>query len=440
MKSIFGTEQLELDTACCQLIWPGKRQAILEAEKTTTKTLLPVPEESLNWDTTANLYIEGDNLEVLRILLKSHQGTVRCIYIDPPYNTGKDFVFNDDFSAHGSWLSMMYPRLKLARSLLTEDGVILISIDDNEMHNLRQLCDEIFGPQNFVLTVVVNRASEIASNNTISKHEYMLIYCKDKSLFKVDGVKKYTVSRGTVGNLGQTMPMIEFPKGLRCEDVPDGTYYETRKVPGSRENIENLGPITVQNGRLAHSIKLRARWRSSNDMRRFFANHCQPTPAKISGVIEEIYFKGDRFMPYIRKMTYEKIPSLYLENKRGSTDLDRLGLSGLFNFPKSVTFLKRFLSTLNLADNHIILDFFSGSATTAQAVMELNAEDGGTRRYIMVQAPEPLDTKSSAYQAGYKSICDIGKERIRRAAAKIKTETGAELDYGFRVFRVDEED
>lgn len=417
------------------LIWPGKQECLRAAEQPTNKRLSPVPESSVDWHRTRNIYIEGDNLDALKVLRTTHEGRIKCIYIDPPYNTGKSFVYKDGFSVHSEWLNMMYPRLILARSLLKDDGAILISIDDNELHHLRLICDDIFGSENHVLTVVVNRASEIASNNTISKHEYMLIYCKDRERFKVNGVQKYTLSRGTVGNLNQTMPVIEFPPGLRCEGISDGVYYKTRHVPGSRENIENLNPLVVKDGKLAESARLRARWRSSNDMRRFFANNCNPTRAKISGVIEEIFFRGDRFVPYIKKLTYEKIPSLYLENKRGSADLEKLGMAEWFPFPKSVSFLKRYLSYLDIADGEFVLDFFSGSASTAQAVMELNAEDGGKRKFIMIQLPEKLGADSSAYQAGCRNICHIGQERIRRAADKIKRETGVEIDYGFRVYR-----
>lgn len=426
------------ETVNTTLMWPGKQECVSMAERPTKKCLQPVQEYSVDWDRTQNVYIEGDNLDAMKILRRTHERRIKCIYIDPPYNTGKSLVYKDGFSVHSEWLNMIYPRLILARHLLSDDSAILISIDDNELHRLRLICDEVFGADHHVLTVVVNRASEIASSSTISKHEYMLIYCRDKDRFKVDGMKKYTLSRATVGNSGQTMPVIEFPKGLRCEGVEDGIYYETRRVPGSRENIENLGPIVVKDAKLAENVKLRARWRSSNDMRRFFANNCRPTPAKISGVIEEIYFRGDRFVPYIKKLTFEKIPSLYLENRRGSADLEKLGMGNWFPFPKSIAFLKRYLSYLDLADGEFVLDFFSGSAATAQAVMELNAEDGGMRRFIMIQLPEKLGPGSSAYQAGCRDICHIGQERIRRAAEKIKRETGAEIDYGFKVYRTAE--
>lgn len=466
LKQELSHEIVEGSKERYQLTWPGKKEAIALANAPIDKTLRPVKEDSLNWDTTENLYIEGDNLEVLKLLQESYLGNIKLIYIDPPYNTGKDLLYRDRFIQdkdeyleesgqvdeegnllfqnteyngryHSDWLTMMYPRLKLAKNLLSKDGVIFISIDDNEVHNLRKICDEIFGERNFVIKIAINRTSEIATNNVISKHEYVVVYCKNINEFRVDGIPKYTISRGTVGNEDQTMPVIKFPKGLRCVNVDDGVYYQTRKIEGSKENIENLEPIIVKDGKLAKPVRLKARWRSSNDMRNFFNNNCKPTVAKISGVIEEIYLEGDRFMPQIKKKTFEKIPSLYLENKRGSNNLNELGMTDFFPYPKSVELISRLISYINLGKDDIVLDFFSGSATTAHAVMELNAEDGGNRKYIMVQLPEPTDEKSEAYKAGYKTIADIGKERIRRAGKKIKEETGADIDYGFRVFKVD---
>lgn len=449
-----------------QLTWPGKSKAQVLTNSPINKTLRPVKQDSLNWESTGNLYIEGDNLEVLKLLQEPYLNRIRCIYIDPPYNTGKDFLYNDDFSKekdeyleesgqldeegnrlfqnteyngrfHSDWLSMMYPRLKLARNLLREDGVIFISIDDNEVDNLKKICNEIFGEGNQVVTIAVNRTSEIATNNIVSKHEYILVYCKNSDYFKVDGIKKYTLSRGTVGNANQTMPIIEFPKGLRCVNIQDGVYEHTRKIEGSSENIENFDPIVVKDGVLQKPVRLKARWRSSNDMRNFFRNKCQPTVAKISGIIEEIYFNGDRFMPQIKKLTHEKIPSMYLENKRGSNDLNELSMNNLIEYPKSVSLISKLISYINLTEDDIVLDFFSGSATTAHAVMELNSKDEVNRKYIMVQLPQQTAEKSEAYKKGFKTIAEVGKERIRRAAKKIKEETGADIDYGFRVFKVD---
>lgn len=455
------------------LNWDGKANARREAQKRSTGTLRPCPEESMDWDTTENLYIEGDNLEVLKLLQKSYHSRVKMIYIDPPYNTGKDFVYKDNYADnmknyleltgqdkklstntesdgryHSNWLNMMYPRLKLARNLLTDDGVIFISIDDNEVANLRKVCDEIFGEENFVTKVVINRTSEIATALTIQKTEYCLVFAKNHLNIKIVGNKKHTISRGTVGNIDQTMPEITFPKGLKCINVPDGIYSATRKIDGSLENIENLTPIIVENSKLKNDIILKARWRSSNDMRNFFANNCMPTEAKINGVIEEIYFDGDRFVPQIKKLTTEKLSSLYLDNKRGSKDLEEVRLP-YFEFPKSKFLIFDFIS-LFAEQGDVILDFFSGSATTAHAVMQLNAEDGGNRKYICVQLPEQTPEDSEARKAGYATIPEIAKERIRRAGKKIveeqkkKSKEGglfaeepAKLDIGFKVFKLD---
>ncbi len=475
------TDEVVDGDECYEFTWVGKKQSIIEGNRPIRKTLRPCKEESKNWDTTENLYIEGDNLDVLKLLQNSYLNKVKMIYIDPPYNTGNDFIYRDNFKVskedyeeelglfdeeenrlfkntetngryHSDWCSMMYPRLQLARNLLSDDGVIFISIDDNEVHNLRKICDEVFGEENFILSISVNRTSEIATNNTVQKHEYCLVYSKTLNLFNVNGIPKYTLSRGTVGNADQTMPIIEFPAGLKCLSVDDGIYNETRQIEGSSENIENLTPIVVENGKLKNSIRLKARWRSSNDMRNFFSNDCKPTIAKISGIIEEIYFEGDRFMPQIRKSTFEKIPSIIDFNRRGSLELEELGLNNNFEFPKSVPLIKKLISyCVSNQKNAIILDFFSGSATTAHAVMQLNAEDGGNRKFIMVQLPEPTEPNSEAYKAGYKNICEIGKERIRRAGKKIEEELNAKSkegelfkdeesktpDTGFRVLKVD---
>lgn len=451
------------------LFWPGKLRAIRAAQEPTTATLKPEPELSKDWDTTKNVFIEGDNLEALKILQKHYHGKIKMIYIDPPYNTGKDFVYPDNYKEglktylewtkqvneqgqkvksnpetdgryHSHWLNMMYPRLKLARSLLTDDGVIFISIDDSEQAQLKEMCDEIFLESNFIATIVVNRTSEVATGNIIQKHEYTICYCRNCSSFAVNGSPKFSISRGTVGNLNQTQPIIEFPVGIPAHRIADGVYKETRKVDGSNENIENLDEIVIENGKLAKPVRLTARWRSSNDMRNFFANNCRPTTAKINGVIEEIYFESDRFIPQIKKSTYEKIPDLILKNSRGSKDLETLNLSGFFENPKSVQLLKCFIKLISQR-NDIILDFFSGSSTTAHAVMQLNAEDGGSRRHIQVQLPEPVNPDSPAGKAGFKTIADISRKRIDSAGEKIKKDYAEQLakrdtplDVGYRAY------
>ena len=448
-----------------EFTWPDKKKSMLFANAPINKTLRPIRKDSLNFEETENLYIEGDNLDALKLLRETYLGKIKMIYIDPPYNKGKDFVYEDDFAQtmedykktsgyydekghrlfkntdvngrfHTDWLNMMYPRLKLARDILSNDGAILISIDDSEVRNLRNICDEIFGKQNFIGQIIVNKASQIATELTVDMHEYILVFAKSIKNFELGDNFKYTISRGTVGNENQTQPIITFPAGLPCYGIEDGIYSETRKIEGSKENITNLDPIVVKNGKLDKSVRMTARWRSSNDMRNFFANGCKPTKAKINGEIKEIYFENDRFNPQIKKRVREKFNTIFDKNKRGSTELEYLDIN-YFDNPKSKETLKYFITRTSKSDS-IILDFFSGSATTAHAVMELNAEDGGNRKYIMVQLPEDTDEKSEAYKAGYKNICEIGKERIRRAGKKIREgNPESNFDDGFRVLRVD---
>ena len=445
--------------------WPDQRKSVVLANAPTRNTLRACKEESKDFDNTENLYIEGDNLEVLKLLRNTYMGQIKMIYIDPPYNTGKDFVYQDNFYInkeeykemsgqfdkegnrlfenteangrfHTDWLNMMYPRLKMARDLLTDDGVIFISIDDNEVSNLRKICDEIFGGGNLVINKVINRPSEIATDKTIQKHEYCLVFAKNINKINLCSDFAYTISRGTVGNVKQTMPIITFPKGLKCINIADGTYLKAREIEDSKENIEVITPFIVENSYLKEDVQLKARWRSSNDMRIFFNNGCMPTKAKINGMIEEIYFDGDRLMPYIKKLINSKIPSIFLDNVRGSTELESIHLN-YFSYPKSSFYIKYLLKFFT-QNNDIILDFFSGSATTAHAVMQLNAEDGGNRKYIMVQLPAETPEKSEARKAGYSTICEIGKERIRRAGEKIKKDyPNANIDTGFRVFKLD---
>lgn len=432
----------------------GRNFARAKYAKKTEKELRLNTTLSNNIDTTENLVLKGDNLDSLRILKNHYSGQIKCIYIDPPYNTEKDeFVYPDkfdkeeaevlglanvsesdfarmDFSfktkkSHNGWLAFMYPRLLLARDLLSKDGVIFISIDDNEQANLKLLCDDIFNEECFVATMVVNRASEIATENTIQKHEYLLCYTKNLSEFKVTGIPKHSISRGTVGNEGQTMPVITFPKGLKCYGIANGTYAETRKIIGSSENIENLDPIIVENETLINDVRMKAKWRSSNDMRNFFNNNCEPTEAKINGIIEEIYFENDRFNPQIKKATFEKLPSLFLENKRGSKYLDELDLGGLFDNPKDLNYISKLINIVT-NNNSIILDFFAGSGTTGQAVMVLN-KDGGNRKFILCQIDEPINEDKPAYQFCIDNnlpplISSITVERLKRAGEKIAKE------------------
>lgn len=434
-----------------QFTWPDKRKSILAANAPINKTLRPCREESVNFDTTENLYIEGDNLEVLKLLQETYLGKVKMIYIDPPYNTGNDFVYNDDFKQkatdylensgqydedgnqmvqntesngrfHTDWLNMMYPRLKLAKDLLADDGVIFISIDDNEQVNLKKLCDEVFGDTNFINQVIWVRNS---SGKTVSKKltvniEYLLIYSKSTE-YELNPVFK---------------PLSESTKKLYSKDDGDGRgkyrLYPLQKPsnPGPEttyDYVDNTGKIwkCPPKGWRINKDKLKA---LENDGRLCMNN---------TTLSEKAYWNERTSEGRLSDTYWDDVP----ENNIGTKDFNILfGDSNLFDNPKPIEYLKKILKAQTAADtDDIILDFFSGSATTAHAVMQLNAEDGGKRMFIMVQLPELTDEKSEAYKAGYKNICEIGKERIRRAGKKILEEhpDAKDLDIGFRVLKCD---
>jgi adenine-specific DNA-methyltransferase len=431
-----------------RLEWPGKREAIVTANLPTTATLRPVREDSVNFDTTENLYLEGDNLEVLKLLQESYLGQVKMIYIDPPYNTGKDFVYRDNFSRsaseelfesgqtsedgerlvqnpetsgryHSDWLSMMYPRLKLARNLLTEDGVIFISIDDNEVHNLRKVCDEIFGEncvEEYVWDVREDGTLPKTSKKTVRKeHEYIIAAYKrhdSKSLSKYISFKYK--DKDEWGN-----PDNDYR----------GPWMSANISRGSGEGGGGSKSFIIKN---PAGIEFNRDWAITKDEYKILLDD------------DRIYF-ADNGNGVPRKKIFQKEPvssiqSSIFEDLKSSQSASKLLASFLgfsdFNYPKPIELLNRMI-TISTTSDSIILDFFSGSATTAHAVLQLNAEDGGKRKFILVQLPEQTDEKSEAYKAGYSTICEIGKERIRRAARKIQTETKAEIDYGFRVFRLD---
>lgn len=468
LKMLLGDSAAERPQEFYEFTWPGKNEAIFEAAKATTKTLRPCPEESKNWDTTQNLYIEGDNLEVLKLLQESYLGKVKMIYIDPPYNTGKDFVYRDNFHKsaeegkedetvrdeetdnnlfqntesngrfHSDWCSMIYPRLKLARDLLRDDGVIFISIDDNEVHNLRKICDEIFGESNFVANIVWQ--STIGSNtgeNTITTvTENILCYSRtknkiiNKEKFVNDGKMRFSDShfetRGhyALDKLDSIRQSSHYSDALNYPiTCPDGRI----RYPG--------GEDTKQNGWNYLWSKNKVDWGIKNDFIVF----------KKDGDDWNIYNKRYEFVdnkgdPIERGNIFKNLVlSSFCTTSTGAKEIDDLDLK-LFDYPKSVKLLHKFLS-IGTQKNSLILDFFSGSATTAHACMQLNAEDGGNRKFIMVQLPEVCAPDSEAAKAGYKNICEIGKERIRRAGEKIKAEratTAPNLDIGFRVLKIDE--
>lgn len=436
--------------------WHGKSKAIKLAQTPTTGTLRPAKEESKNWDKTENLYIEGDNLEVLKLFQKTYNNKVKMIYIDPPYNTGNDFVYPDDYSDnlenylaiteqvdgagrkvatntesggryHTNWLNMMYPRLRLARNLLRDDGVIFISIDDNEVHNLRKVCDEIFGEENYVGTIVWERA--FAPKNDAKyfsvSHDYLAVYAKNIIEFEVGKLERTEESVARYKNLDND------PRGVWISDNL------TVKTYSSKYDY----PITTPSGRIVWASHGSC-WRVSKekffqlvaDNRIWFGENGNNVP------------RLKRFLSEVQEgMTPTTIWSFKEvgHNQEGRQELKKIfDGKGYFDGPKPIRFLKRILKVANTVKDDVILDFFSGSSTTAHAVMQLNAEDQGNRKFIMVQLPEPTDEKSEAYKAGYKNICEIGKERIRRAGDKIveenKNKEGIEdLDIGFKVFKLD---
>lgn len=426
----------------------------MEANTTTNKTLRPCIEESKDWDNTENLYIEGDNLEVLKLLQNSYFNKVKMIYIDPPYNTGNDFIYIDDFAQnideyeeakgsfdeegnrlfkntdtngrfHSDWCSMIYPRLILARNLLADDGVIFISIDDNEQANLKKICNEIFGEKNFI-GEIIRKTKSITNdikNGLNIQHEALLVYAKYINLLKLIGNEKKLEGYKNPDN---------DPNGEWCSGDPsaksggEGTYFEIKNLYTGKSDFPPKGRY----------------WAFS---RKTFDEYIKK--GKI--LFKKVYKANERGFIFKRyknelKDRYNPLNSLFaIENKYmnqiGTKELNLLFKEIDFIYPKPVNFIKLLITSLN-DKSSIILDFFSGSATTAHAVMQLNAEDGGKRKFIMVQLPEETDEKSEAFKAGYKNICEIGKERIRRAGEKIKEEAGLngqDLDIGFRVLKLD---
>ena len=453
LRQLLGDNAVEDADEMYQFTWPGKQEARREAARPTTKTLRPVVEDSVDWDHTQNLYIEGDNLEVLKLLQKSYMGKVKMIYIDPPYNTGNDFVYDDDFAVsqddydlfagdvdelgnryrkntetngrfHSDWCSMMYSRLMVARSLLTEDGVIFISIDDNEQKNLKNICDEIYGSTNFLAQVIWERAfSPINLMKHFSpSHDYILVYAKNGENAVCNGIKRSEEANDRYSNPDND------PRGVwSSSDISVG--------PAIQENVYT---ITTPSGREVEPPAGRS-WRLC---RKAFRERLQDN---------RIWFGPDgngvprmkRFLSELRKtgvtpMTIWKHTEV--DHSQGATQKLAKLFDGkkYFDYPKPVTLIQRCISLYSNKDS-LILDFFSGSATTAHAVMQLNSEDGGNRKYIMVQLPEETPEDSEARKAGYNTIPEIAKERIRRAGKKIKEEsplTTQNLDTGFRVFRL----
>ena len=493
LRQLLGDDTVEDATEAYEFNWVGKQEARAEVLRPINKTLRPVKEDSVDWDNTQNLYIEGDNLEVLKLLQKSYLGKVKMIYIDPPYNTGNDFVYHDDFSQsqseyeaasgavdeignrywkntdsngkyHSDWCSMIYSRLMVARSLLSEDGVIFISIDDNEQRNLKNICDEVYGETNFVAKLIWEQGRKSMAAQVAVNHEYCYIYCKNK-VANILGDSAIENTNWREKKLGLEAIYTEFDrlkaihgndyqsieKGIRLfyKNLPEGNPSKRQAqykcvderglyFPGDiAQGTGNGGRFDILHPLTGKPCKLpKGGWRFGED--------------KLPLLLKEnrIHFGEDEtkvpcLKRYLKETEYEVVSSVFYKDGRGASKrIEQLFGAKVFDFPKDEEIMKKFISLVTSypQTESIVLDFFSGSASTSHAVMQLNAEDGGKRKFIMVQLPEETPEDSEAYKAGYKNICEIGKERIRRAGKKIKEEhpEAKDLDTGFRVFRIDE--
>lgn len=476
LRLLLGDNAVEDAPEVYDFTWVGKRAALQEAAAPINKTLRPCPEESVDWDKTQNLYIEGDNLEVLKLLQNSYMGKVKMIYIDPPYNTGNDFVYHDDFAQsaeeydannqdeygnryrkntdsngrfHSDWCSMIYARLMIARSLLTEDGVIFISIDTNEVGNLRRLCNEIFGDSNCLgeISNTNNPKGRSDDKYIATAHEYILCYAKNidsLSWFGFEPGEEILKRYNKVDDQGRRFRDIDLRKtgenDLR-EDRPNLFYYfiynqSTGEFYPSRDKVLTNGCLAISPVR---EDGKEGNWRWGIDSAKKQISELYPKfmpTRKIWGVMQKDYLDGRGLVKPTSSWTFKDVNS-----ERGTEEFISLGFDKrVFPKPKPLRTICRLLklATSHNSSSDIILDFFSGSATTAHAVMQLNAEDSGNRKYIMVQLSEETPKDSEAYKSGYNTIPEIAKERIRRAGKKIKEEnplTTQDLDTGFRVFK-----
>lgn len=458
-----------------EFTWVGKKASIVEANKPIHKTLRPCYEKSVDWDNTENLYIEGDNLEVLKLLQESYLDSVKMIYIDPPYNTGTDFIYRDDFKQsfdeyieetgeideegnrlfrnndsngrfHSSWCSMIDSRLLLARNLLSSDGVIFISIDDHEYENQKRICDEVFGTSGFIATIVRNTNSSKNQSLFVSvSHEYCLVYAKNIEVLKAKHKdNKWSVPKNNIDEYISKVKQLK-KQGLTADEITEELKSLT-KYPRfidftnywyfDEKGLYSKGDLGgVPNG-------------NKTPIFNPITQQYDPVPpggfrfneAKMEQLAKEgkIHFHTDGSLPRIKRYLSENLEqrpkSIMSDDQRPDSSMMQ-EFNTPFDNPKQLSFMKRICSIMD--KDAIILDFFSGSATTAHAIMSLNAEDGGNRKFIMVQLPEKTEEKSDAYKKGYRTICDIGEQRIRKAGEKIKNETNAKTDTGFRVLKLD---
>lgn len=436
-----------------QFTWPDKKKSVLLANEPIAATLRPCREESVDFDNTENLYIEGDNLDVLKLLRETYLNRVKLVYIDPPYNTGKDFIYEDNFAEetseflrrdgqyddlgnrlisnfdsngrfHTDWLNMIYPRLRVARDLLTDDGAIFISIDDGEVENLKKICNELFGESNFIAQVIWERAySPVNLKKHFSEsHDYILCYAKNLEQLSCNGLKRSDEANDRYSNPDNDKRGDWKSSDLSVGPAVQNNIYEIATPSGRRVMPPSGYSWRLSKEKFDEYVK---------DNRIWFGADGNNVPS-IKRFLSEVK-QG------ITPMTIWKYVDVG-HSQKASQDLKKLfDNKAYFTYPKPTELIKRLLELYSNSDS-LVLDFFSGSSTTAHAVMELNAEDGGNRKFIMVQIPEAVDEKSEAYKDGYKNICEIGKERIRRAGKKIKDEIGLmaqNLDIGFRVLKLD---
>jgi adenine-specific DNA-methyltransferase len=455
--------------------WAGRRSAIQILQTPTRATLVPAGDDSVEWETTDHVFIEGDNLEVLKLLYKPYFGRVRLIYIDPPFNTGKDFVYRDNYADpleaylrytgqrdengnlltsnpetggryHSAWLSMMYPRLFLAKQLLSEDGVLFVSIDDHELQNLRLMLNEIFGEENALPILVWNRGHSQQQGIFKEYHEYLVPYVRSRDALQPFSGGDGEIVAGAMKKISKGNPAqnFEFPAGTRCEAADEteftGTWGDTETVTVVK------GRFLVKDKKLAENATLRAGWTQMNQMKKWFAGEEDVRDTRGQKVLE-FYFNTTGKLKCRKeraRITPATVLSGYGTQSQATQELGELfGGKAPINYPKPLKLIADLVKWVTEGDGDIVLDFFAGSATTAHAVYQVNREDGGDRRVICVQLPEPTPEESDAREIGLETVAEIGKERMRRAIARISDEMESEengsasgVDLGFRVFKL----
>ena len=472
LQRVLG-EQIDTGRERYGLTWPGKAECMKVIQEPSRATLKPCREESVNFDDTENLFIEGDNLEVLKLLQKSYCGKVKMIYIDPPYNTGKEFIYPDNFKEsietylayaglvdangkkfttntategrfHSKWLNMMYPRLYLAKNLLREDGVIFISINDKEVQNLRKVCDEIFGEENFLASPIWDKNHSAQAGVFKAYHEYIFVYAKNAELIDTPKVSNGELfEAGAMKRESNRHPKTEFtfPAGVRF-NAPDG--FELRGEWGGIESVSLVsGRMVAESGLTTEPVTLKAAYTQKNQMQEYFYGDRDNLRDSRGQKIAEFYFTSSGKVKVVKERGVET-PQTTL-NKYGSQGTISTDLAELFGIdqtpfdnPKPVSLIKDFIKWFSYDSEDIVLDFFLGSATTCHAVMQLNIEDGKSRKYIGVQLPESCREETAAHDFGFKTIADLSKERIRLSASRLSAESPkAVSDLGFKVYKLD---